>query len=240
LILYATIFPAYNGVKVDFPFHFGVHPMPRKHKTESSNNAQPDQGTTFIRRQILKTPTGGGDVFREAWEKAKMKGKAPEDRVLSGMKSGVARGFGISDIGMLPPPRKNGEPNISALLRLYIMNHPGVKLADANEFFTTYGISVNSVAFSTAKKVLAGGGGVEAEGRKKGPRARRLPKRRYKRRELTQEEQDVRQEQTQRLEAAETALDTLIGLAEDIKDSKLVSDLRNSRRRVSAKILALV
>lgn len=215
--------------------------MPRKKTNgESSNNAHQDKETAFLRRQILKTPTGSGDVFREAWEKAKMKGKAPEDRVLSGMKSGVARGFGVSDIGMLPPPKRNGEPNVASLLRLYRMNHPDANLATANQFFATYGLKITSPAFSTAKNVLDAGGGVEAEGKKKGPRARRVVKRRKQRRELTQEEQDVRQEQTQRLEAAESALDTLISLAEDIKDSKLVSDLRNSRRRVSAKILTLV
>lgn len=174
-------------------------------------------------------------------------------KLVNGVKSGVVRFLGLSSAADLPEAKKNGTPNLSALLRLYVKKHPDASTAKAEADFKALGLSVNSVALSTAKKSLGHKGKKHAKPLSKnaelvlqqydegpqGPRARKLTKQ-GRRKVRSAKEIQGRQDEAQNWEQMERELDTLIGKAENAQQSKLAQSLRNSRRLVSAKIVQLV
>jgi hypothetical protein len=209
--------------------------------------------SAWIRRQFVKKP----DITLEAMQTAYAKTKYPQNQPITKQhwyqgRSQLMQRYDFENQGLawedFPIAGPTGKANVSAFIRFYLatFTDPSVITeADCVKFMEVDGFGFNGGVFRNVRsKLKNGAASVEAEAAEPdadqadGSRAGKPGKRKYVRRKKGGRRKKDDPTVVDQYEKIEAQLDGLMAKAEDLKDGKLSSALKQARRRAGAFIVS--
>jgi hypothetical protein len=204
---------------------------------------------TFVRSMVMRTPDITLDQVHKEWTEAGgSSSDLPKLHDIHISRSFLRKKYGVEDLSQIPR-KKNGDLNITGILRSIRNMHPDYNMRKVRNFVASDGIeftdSLWSVMASHEKKIAAKGGESPKKtdspdaNQNSGPRARYFGKRKSSRKtKNVREVQSVDNNGSEiDLLKVEIQLDKMIQDAHNARMEEVAKALRDARRHVSSGIL---
>lgn len=115
--------------------------------------------SSFVRRLVLRNPSITADEAREEWDRAKMPYSSKPNidqmrQLVSSARYTIKGKYGLKDIDDVPIKR-NGDPNVSELLRLLMKKHTNLSEEQARYYLRVDGLTFTPALWAQVRRRLA-------------------------------------------------------------------------------------